>query len=65
MGQTPDEIVTQIDRTREDLKSNLQELESRARETVDWRSQFRKHPGRMVVAAVVGGALAALSLRRH
>ena len=65
MAQTPDEIVTQIDRTREDLKSNLQELESRAREAADWRSQFRKHPGGMLVAAVLGGALVALSLRRH
>jgi hypothetical protein len=65
MGQTPDEIVTEIDRTREDLKSNLQELELRAREAADWRSQFRKHPGRMVVAAMLGGALVALSLGRR
>lgn len=65
MGQTPDEIVTEIDRTREDLKSNLEELESRAREAADWRSQFRKHPGRLMVAAMVGGALVALSLGRH
>jgi hypothetical protein len=65
MGQTPDSIVSEIDRTREELKANLQELEARAKEVTDWRSQFRKHPGRMIGAAAVGGALLALmTLRR-
>jgi len=57
VGKTTDEIAFDIDQTREDLKSNLEELETRVKEVTDWRSQFRKHPGRMVVAAVVGGAL--------
>lgn len=57
MGQTPDEIVSEIDRTRDALRANLQELEARAREAADWRSHFRKHPAPMVVAAMVGGLL--------
>lgn len=57
MGETTDEIATDIDQTREDLKLNLEELEMRAKAAADWRSHFRKHPGPMVLAALVGGAL--------
>lgn len=65
MGQTSDQIVSEIDRAREELKSNLRELETRARDVADWRSHFRKHPVPMAVAALVGGmVLAALVGRR-
>jgi hypothetical protein len=57
MGQTTDQIATDIARTRGDLKSNLEELETRVKDAADWRSQFRKHPGAMITAALVGGAL--------
>jgi hypothetical protein len=57
MGQTTDQIATDIDHKREELKSNLQELETRVKSAADWRSQFQKRPGSMVIAAVVGGAL--------
>lgn len=57
MGKTTDEIATDIDQTREDLKSNLEELETRVKSATDWRSHFRKHPGALAVAAVVGGVL--------
>ena len=57
MGQTTDQIENVIDQTREDLKSNLEELETRVKSVADWRSQFRKHPGPMIVAALVGGVL--------
>jgi hypothetical protein len=57
MGQTTDQIASDIDQTRETLKSNLQELETRVKSAADWRSQFKKHPGPMLIAAVLGGAL--------
>jgi hypothetical protein len=57
MGQTTDQIASDIDQTRAELKSNLEELETRVKSAADWRAQFRKHPGPMVVAAVLGGAL--------
>jgi hypothetical protein len=57
MGQTTDEIASDIDQTREDLKSNLDELETRVKAATDWRAHFQKHPGAMVVAALVGGVL--------
>ena len=64
MGQTAQQIETDIDRAREDLRSNLAELESRAREAADWRAQFRRHPGPMSVAAVIGGMLLFALIRR-
>ena len=57
MGQTTDQIENVIDQTRENLKTNLEELETRVKAVTDWRSQFRKHPGSMLVAALVGGVL--------
>jgi hypothetical protein len=57
MGQTTDQIENDIDQTREELKANFEELETRVKAVADWRSHFRKHPGSMVIAALVGGVL--------
>ena len=56
MGQTSDQIATHIDHTREDLKSNLEELETRVKAVTDWRGHLRKHPVPIVIAALVGSA---------
>jgi hypothetical protein len=60
MGKTTDEIVNDIDQTRGDLKSNLEELEGRLKAVTDWRVQVSRHPAAMVAAALVGGALLSL-----
>jgi hypothetical protein len=65
MGQTTDQIARDIDRTREHLQSNLEELESRVKDVADWRSQFRKRPGAMLIGAVVGGVLLSAVLGRR
>jgi hypothetical protein len=65
MGERTDQIEIELDRTREELKSNLEELEMRARDAADWRSHFQKHPGPMVVAAMVGGVLLSAMLGRR
>ena len=57
MGQTTDEIASGIDQTREELKSNLEELETRVKRAADWRTHFRNHPGAMIAVAMVGGML--------
>jgi hypothetical protein len=62
MGKTTDEIAIDIDRSREDLKSNLAELETRVKAATDWRAHFRNHPGPMVSAALVGGVLLSLMI---
>lgn len=65
MGQTTDEIADDIAQTRDDLKSNLEELESRVKAAADWRSQFGKHPGAMIVAAMIGGVLLSAMLGKR
>jgi hypothetical protein len=65
MGETADQIASDIDRTREDLKANLEELETKVKEVTDWRGHFRKHPAPMVVAALVGGVLLSAILGKH
>jgi hypothetical protein len=60
MGQTTDQITSEIHRASDELKSNLEELETRVKNAADWRAQFNKHPGPMTVAALVGGALISL-----
>ncbi len=65
MGQTTDQIESDIDQARAELKSNLEELETRAKSAADWRSQFRRHPGPMVVAAMVGGVLLSAMLGKR
>jgi hypothetical protein len=57
MGETTDQIAADIAQRRDDLKSNLEELETRVRDAADWRSQFRRHPGVMIAAAMAGGML--------
>ena len=57
MGETTDQIAADIAQRRDELKSNLEELETRVRDAADWRSQFRRHPGVMIAAAMAGGML--------
>jgi hypothetical protein len=59
MGETAAEIENEIDHTREALKSNLEELETRVKDVTNWRSLTRKHPGAMVAAALLGGMVVA------
>ena len=62
MGQRTDQIENQIESKREDLKSNLQELESRVKTAADWRHYFAEHTGTMIAAAFGGGVLLASML---
>ena len=57
MGESSDQIATHIDQTREDLRFNLEELETRMKAVTDWRGHFRRHPGPMVIAALSAGVL--------
>jgi len=59
VSQSTDQIESQIEDKRADLKSNLVELESKVKAIGDWRQQFQKHPGAMMAAAFGGGLLLA------
>ncbi|MBV9697150.1 MAG: hypothetical protein JO005_09515 [Gammaproteobacteria bacterium] len=57
MGQTSDQIESQIETRREDLRSNLEELEDKVKSATDWRQQFRNNTGTMLAIAFGGGLL--------
>ena len=63
MGQTTiHQIEAQIDRTREQLGSNLHELSRRVDAATDWQEYYRSKPYAFLGAAAVGGAIAAVAL---
>jgi hypothetical protein len=62
MGQTTHQIETHIENTRENLGSNLHELESKVRAVTDWKQQFRQRPMTMLGVAFGGGILLATML---
>ena len=57
MGETTDQIGNYIETQREDLRSNLKELETKLKSASDWRHYFRKYTGTMVAVAFGGGFL--------
>jgi hypothetical protein len=59
MGETTNQIENYIDNKREDLGSNLKELEGRVKSIADWRQQFQKNPMTLVGVAFGGGVLLA------
>ena len=62
MGQTAHEIEDQLQKTRTHLDANLQELEQKARDAVNWRYHFQNHPVPFVGLAMGAGALLAITL---
>ena len=59
MGQTTDQIEAHIEDTREDLGSNLHELERKVRSVTDWKQHFQTNPATMLGAAFGAGMLLA------
>lgn len=57
MGQTADQLKSQIEDQRQELGDNLQQLEEKVRSTVDWRTQFEQKPWAGVGVAFAGGFL--------
>jgi hypothetical protein len=62
MGETTNQIESYIEAKREDLGSNIAELENKVKSIVDWREQFRSSPMTMVGVAFGGGILLASML---
>jgi hypothetical protein len=62
MGQTAGQIEEHIEATKEDLGSNLRELEMKVKSVTDWKQQFKSNPMTMMGVAFGGGiALAAMT----
>ena len=70
MGSGVDEARQQRELSKEALAGDLDRLEARVREEIDWRSRLRQESGRLVgigvgVAVVVVAAGAVIVLRRR
>lgn len=57
--QSIDRLEAEIAAEKDALRYNVEELQERARDVVDWRAQVQRHPLAMIGAAVVGGVLLA------
>jgi hypothetical protein len=57
VDERTDQIEDHIRSTQRELGSNLEELESRVRNAVDWRVQFERHPAAFLGVAFAGGLL--------
>ena len=64
MRETTDQIESCIEDSREDLRSNFQELEDKVKSITDWRWQLQNHPKAMISAAFGGGLLLAMITRK-
>ena len=62
MGPTVDQIEEQIEGSREDLRSNLEELGQKVKSAVDWREKFRSNPGAILAIAFGSGFILAKML---
>lgn len=59
MEQTTQQIETHIRDTRDNLGSNLQELEQKVKSATDWKQHFQTKPMTMLGIAFGGGVLLA------
>jgi len=57
MVETADQIERHIQRTRDELSENVNELEIRVKTVLDWRTQVEERPGTMLALAFGGGVL--------
>jgi hypothetical protein len=57
MDQTTDEIRRHIEARRGELAQDINELEYRVKDTMDWQSQFRRHAGTILGLAFAAGLL--------
>lgn len=62
MGERADQIEQQINRTREDLGENFNELEQKVKGAFDWRTQFEERPMTLLAIAFGGGVIASALL---
>jgi hypothetical protein len=64
MDKTTNQIESDIERKRDELGANLNELEHKVKQIGDWRHHFHNHPMTLIGAAFGGGMLLATMLGR-
>jgi hypothetical protein len=61
--QSVDSLERDVEHQKRSLKYNVEELQERARDAVDWRVQVQRHPLAMLGLAALGGLLVASAFR--
>jgi hypothetical protein len=64
MGETPREIVIEVEQARNRLGQNLNELEYRVKRSFNWRAQFDRRPWAFLGAAFGAALIAGLAVGR-
>ena len=64
MGETAAQIEQQIGRQRDQLDSDLQQLQRQLRSMVDWRQQARRHPWGTAVTVFMAAYFAGILFGR-
>lgn len=59
MGETASQIENHIAAERDHLEQNILTLDEKAREAVDWRTQFNSHPSAGLAIAFGAGVMLA------
>ena len=62
MGETTNQIESQIESARDNLGSNLNELERKVKSATDWKQHFEAHPVTMLAVAFGGGIVLAMTM---
>jgi hypothetical protein len=57
MAERPDQIARHIESARNELGSNLHELEGKVRREADWKTHFERNPMTLLGLAFGGGVL--------
>jgi hypothetical protein len=57
MGERPEQLKEHIDTARNELRQNVDQLQERFRDVMDWRVQFQKRPFACLALALGAGAL--------
>jgi ElaB/YqjD/DUF883 family membrane-anchored ribosome-binding protein len=64
MGETISQIERRLAEERDELGRNLNALQAKTRELMDWRRYYRNHPGQWLGAALVSGVVLGIIARR-
>jgi hypothetical protein len=65
MSHEPAEIKAHIKAQGESLRDNIEEIENRVKEALDWRVVYKKNTALALGGAAAGGLLLSLLLRRR
>ena len=64
MAETSSELKQQVDRARHCLEQDLNSLEYRVRASLDWRTQYGRHPWAFLGAAFASALMLGLAFSR-